>query len=374
MPEISFYTTYPDNPYLLARAENGSQSGLQRRGCYRFGFNGKEKVDELFESSGSAYDFGARLYDSRLGRWMACDPLAVKYPGYSPYHFGYCDPIAVIDPDGRENIIVVGAQGPASTDGTGMARENNFYGRAVFYARKLKRNGENTTVMLNGNDADDLKRGQAYTDKLLKMGVKVVYYYNEQDIVEYANCRPTTTTTCNDVAYKEQVTDLVFLTHACPSDLLLGGGVHLNESDAEQFDRTAFSPNAVVNIGACNTGNDVASDPGPFNKYGLAQAFAVRVGLKAVGPAAAEGDAAEINGACSYASDDVDAPYTDNGYNVYQPGSSSPEHVGKKTQVFEESVDKQWSQYVIKKDEYDKRLQTEKRDRALNRRANVPMF
>ena len=35
-------------------------------GGYRFGFNGKEKDDEINVDGGS-YDFGARIYDGRLG-------------------------------------------------------------------------------------------------------------------------------------------------------------------------------------------------------------------------------------------------------------------------------------------------------------------
>jgi len=36
---------------------------------YRYGFNGKEKDDEV-KGSGNSLDFGARMYDSRLGRWI----------------------------------------------------------------------------------------------------------------------------------------------------------------------------------------------------------------------------------------------------------------------------------------------------------------
>jgi RHS repeat-associated protein len=64
------------------------------------GFNGKELVDEM-EGDGNAYDFGARLYNSRLGRWMSKDPLANKYFGYSPYNFALNSPILLIDPDGK---------------------------------------------------------------------------------------------------------------------------------------------------------------------------------------------------------------------------------------------------------------------------------
>lgn len=40
-------------------------------GEYRFAFNGKEAETNFTEG---VYDFGARLYDSRIGRWMAVAP------------------------------------------------------------------------------------------------------------------------------------------------------------------------------------------------------------------------------------------------------------------------------------------------------------
>ena len=69
---------------------------------YRYGFNGMEKIDEQYGIEGTAYDFGARLYDSRLGRWMAVDPLAGKYPDLSPYVFVANSPIIFIDSDGEK--------------------------------------------------------------------------------------------------------------------------------------------------------------------------------------------------------------------------------------------------------------------------------
>jgi len=68
---------------------------------YSFGFNGKESDNEI-KGSGNSYDFGARIYDSRLGRWLSLDPLAVKYPDLSPYHFSSCNPILFVDYDGKD--------------------------------------------------------------------------------------------------------------------------------------------------------------------------------------------------------------------------------------------------------------------------------
>jgi len=49
-------------------------------------------------------DFGARMYDSRLGRWLSLDPLAHKYIGWSPYSFSLSNPIYLKDADG--NVVV----------------------------------------------------------------------------------------------------------------------------------------------------------------------------------------------------------------------------------------------------------------------------
>jgi RHS repeat-associated protein len=69
----------------------------------RYGFNGKE-VDSEINGNGNAYDFGARMYDSRLGRWWSVDPKLVDFTSWSSYNFGFCNPAHLIDPDGKEPI------------------------------------------------------------------------------------------------------------------------------------------------------------------------------------------------------------------------------------------------------------------------------
>jgi RHS repeat-associated protein len=68
--------------------------------AYRYGFNGKEKNDEI-NVEGGDYDFGARIYDSRLGRWLSLDPLMTKYASLSPYIFAGGSPIVFVDYGGK---------------------------------------------------------------------------------------------------------------------------------------------------------------------------------------------------------------------------------------------------------------------------------
>ena len=77
----------------------------------RYGFNGKMKDNEV-EGEGDIYDFSARMYDARLGRWLSVDPLTTKYAPISPYGFVLNNPILLIDGDGR---VVIGADGKPVT-------------------------------------------------------------------------------------------------------------------------------------------------------------------------------------------------------------------------------------------------------------------
>jgi RHS repeat-associated protein len=70
---------------------------------YRFGFNGKEQDDEV-SGSGNSYDYGFRIYNPRLGKFLSVDPLFQSYPWYTPYQYAGNSPIAFIDMDGLERV------------------------------------------------------------------------------------------------------------------------------------------------------------------------------------------------------------------------------------------------------------------------------
>ena len=77
--------------------------------AYRYGFNGKEKDDEV-NVSGGDYDFGARIYDARLGRFTSKDPVHSGWTFETPYSFAGNTPIGASDKDG-EKIFYVNKDG-----------------------------------------------------------------------------------------------------------------------------------------------------------------------------------------------------------------------------------------------------------------------
>lgn len=91
-------TYYPFGMIMPERSYAATAQG------YRFGFNGQEQDAEVSGNDGDYLDFGARIYDSRLGTWLSVDPLQKKYPNYSPYCFTANNPIYYIDVDGKEFV------------------------------------------------------------------------------------------------------------------------------------------------------------------------------------------------------------------------------------------------------------------------------
>lgn len=71
---------------------------------YRYGFNGKELDKNGEFGSLNHYDYGFRIYNPGIGRFLSVDPLAAEYPWYTPYQFAGNGPIANIDKDGKEPI------------------------------------------------------------------------------------------------------------------------------------------------------------------------------------------------------------------------------------------------------------------------------
>ncbi|GAL85644.1 RHS repeat-associated core domain-containing protein [Sporocytophaga myxococcoides] len=78
-------------------------------GKYRYGFNGKEKDDEI-KGSGNSYDFGARIYDPRIAKFLSTDKFTGKFPALSPYIFAGNNPIWAIDKNG-DSAVVFGTNG-----------------------------------------------------------------------------------------------------------------------------------------------------------------------------------------------------------------------------------------------------------------------
>jgi RHS repeat-associated protein len=113
-----------------ALKENSFFSGntLEKKGiaekkridAYRYGFNGMERDDEM-KGIGNSYDFGARMYDPRLGRFLSLDPDFNKYPWNSPYDYAINSPIKFQDKEGKGPDIIINNSSKSQIKLTGSA-------------------------------------------------------------------------------------------------------------------------------------------------------------------------------------------------------------------------------------------------------------
>ena len=51
---------------------------------YKFGFNGEDKDDDV-KGSGVQYDYGFRIYDTRIAKFLSLDSLTKSYPELTPF-------------------------------------------------------------------------------------------------------------------------------------------------------------------------------------------------------------------------------------------------------------------------------------------------
>lgn len=70
---------------------------------YRFGFNGKEKDQNEEWGDLTHYDYGFRIYNPGIGRFLSVDPIKKAYE--TPYSGLSNNPISIIDPNGADTVF-----------------------------------------------------------------------------------------------------------------------------------------------------------------------------------------------------------------------------------------------------------------------------
>ena len=95
-PDVHQATAY----YAFGQEQKG-RIEVSAPDAYRYGYNGKEK-DQSGEWGLTSYDYGFRIYNPAIAKFLSVDPLTDEYAHYSPYQFAGLNPIVAIDLDGAE--------------------------------------------------------------------------------------------------------------------------------------------------------------------------------------------------------------------------------------------------------------------------------
>ena len=143
-------------------------------------FTGKERDQE------TGYDyFGARYYDSRIGRWLQTEPLYEKYLQYSTYQYALLNPMKLVDADGNDVIVTIEgnvitftvniyyAKISQHSQGLTMSQIER-YEQNINIAKKewnsiseIEYNGEKYSLKFNFNfiEADDIEKMQIFNNR-----------------------------------------------------------------------------------------------------------------------------------------------------------------------------------------------------------------
>jgi RHS repeat-associated protein len=247
-PDVVDYNDYYPFGSLVPNRHGSS-------GSYRYGFNGKEKDDEI-KGEGNSIDFGSRMYDPRVGRWFKTDGKQQKYPGHSPYHFAYNSPIITIDPDGNENIVIAGGQHDAS-----KANKLMFAHQAIRQLQQYKKNekGETRTLVIF-TEGYSQKQLNSIEVEAKKLGANVVRVNSASEVVNYINSKNQTNSNLTNVRVADKVTNIDTYSHGHIGTIDFGN--EQPNANAAKFDADcstylnpkAFGKSAVFASYACRTG------------------------------------------------------------------------------------------------------------------------
>jgi RHS repeat-associated protein len=101
-------------------------------------------------NTGVDYNYGFRIYDTRIAKFLSVDPLTEDYPELTPYQFASNTPIMAIDLDGLECIIVSGMNSEPDHFKDPLTKpkdcKDENYGKNFPIMDKIYRNYTNNTI------------------------------------------------------------------------------------------------------------------------------------------------------------------------------------------------------------------------------------
>ena len=214
----------------------------------RYKYNGKEKDPE----SGLHY-YGARYYDSDISQWLSIDPMADKYPSLSPYNYCADNPVNIIDPDGREGIVISGGEYD------GDRYKYNFIEPAITRLKQLKEINANEpitwVVMTAGYSDRDISKFQSIAENL---GVSFQLIGSADELTNYLNSKNIGVSDLSKARQDDQITSMSVFGHGFAGSAEFAYNqdnqacFSWSTNHVKRLDKRAFN-NATIDLYTCNS-------------------------------------------------------------------------------------------------------------------------
>lgn len=185
----------------------------------------------------------------------------------SPYHYGYNNPVITIDPDGKENIVVIG-----NDSGKGYKSRlymKHFVAGAIKRAKTLRKQSlkshskEKTTLIMFAQKGQDVSK---YVKAASDAGFELQIMSEDKELVEYINNGEQKTDENGKVIKEnnrkgDEISNLAFFGHGgqtAPLDNYnssgTGGDSAFDEDFIDNLNKNAFRKGATIDINACFCG------------------------------------------------------------------------------------------------------------------------
>jgi RHS repeat-associated protein len=240
----------------------------------RYRYTGKERDEES-----GLYYHGARFYISWLGRWTSYDPIIFvnpdrneakdqgpdeafeNYQRESPYVYGSSNPIKFIDPTGKENIIVVGAQ-----HDTSAANKLMFVEQGISQLRDYASNeAEESRAFLIFREGYTAAQLNAIRTEVQALGVRFEVLDSAADLISYINTTSFTTSVDPALRGQDRVSNLDIYSHGVVGNIEFGystpqaANYRFDAAAVRQLNPGAFGPDRNsredrISSYACRTG------------------------------------------------------------------------------------------------------------------------
>ena len=250
--------------------------------AYRHGFNGQLKDDEISVDGGS-YDFGDRMYNSRLGRFQTLDKYSRKYPSETNYGFASNNPISGIDINGDSTYLVLYGAGYMNCY---WRNEHNVGNGFKLNAEALKKKIESSSSFDPNRDevvlvyAPSTSRFTAATNKAYKSGkIASITVFSHGYDVSSTNGTNTGGVSLGGETAGDVRPDGTKATTA-EADAQWGDydQREINGNTISQIDKTNLEKNVRITLYGCGLGGQTKWTDTQIRKFAFGQRLADQLG------------------------------------------------------------------------------------------------